>query len=123
MVTEKEECSTDNSEAGCTEVIKRIEKDIVTSNENCYDKDAETCGPINCRYCNNQLLINNNQLLINNNQFLIINPLQDHEHHHELSREDEQCPGGHQRARVCRVSTRAVGDCRDGGGVRGCSHR
>ena len=59
MVTEKEECSTDNSEAGCTEVIKRIEKDIVTSNENCYDKDAETCGPINCRYCNNQLISNN----------------------------------------------------------------
>ena len=27
----------------------RVEKDVVTSNENCYQKDAELCGPRNCK--------------------------------------------------------------------------
>ena len=31
--------------------MKRIEKDVVTSNENCYQKDAEMCGPANCKVC------------------------------------------------------------------------
>ena len=33
----------------CKEVIKRIEKDVVSSNENCYQKKAEICGPVNCK--------------------------------------------------------------------------
>ena len=33
----------------CKEVIKRIEKDVVSSNENCYQKKAEICGPENCK--------------------------------------------------------------------------
>ena len=33
----------------CEDVQLRIEKDVVTSNENCYQKDAELCGPRNCK--------------------------------------------------------------------------
>ena len=27
----------------------RLEKDVVTSTENCYQKDAQLCGPRNCK--------------------------------------------------------------------------
>ena len=33
----------------CEKVLMRVEKDEVTSNENCYQKDAELCGPRNCK--------------------------------------------------------------------------
>ena len=33
----------------CNQVVKRIEKDMVTQNENCYQKAAEICGPANCK--------------------------------------------------------------------------
>ena len=33
----------------CEKVLLRVEKDVVTSNENCYQKDAELCGPRNCK--------------------------------------------------------------------------
>ena len=33
----------------CEKVLMRLEKDVVTSNENCYQKDAELCGPRNCK--------------------------------------------------------------------------
>ena len=36
----------------CKEVIKRIEKDVVTPDENCYMKKADMCGPINCKVKN-----------------------------------------------------------------------
>ena len=37
--------------------MKRIEKDIVSSNENCYQKDAEMCGPANCKVCTTWCLV------------------------------------------------------------------
>lgn len=33
----------------CKQVVKRVEKDIVTQNENCYQKNTELCGPANCK--------------------------------------------------------------------------
>ena len=36
----------------CEDMLKRTEKDVVKSTENCYQKDVELCGPVNCKFVN-----------------------------------------------------------------------
>jgi len=52
VVTEKQECDYNNDQGKCNQIVKRIEKDVVTTNENCYQKDAQMCGPANCKFMN-----------------------------------------------------------------------
>ena len=36
----------------CEEVLLRVEKDVVKSDDNCYEKNVELCGPVNCKFVN-----------------------------------------------------------------------
>jgi len=51
LVSEKREC---REEAGddCEEVLKRVEKDVVETTDNCYQKDVDLCAPVNCKFVN-----------------------------------------------------------------------
>merc|ERR1711892_705961 len=51
LVSDKRECR-EVEERECEDVLKRVEKDEVKSNENCYQKDVELCGPVNCKFVN-----------------------------------------------------------------------
>ena len=51
LVTEKRECREVEGEE-CRDVLIRMEKDVVKSSDNCYDKDVELCGPVNCKFVN-----------------------------------------------------------------------
>jgi len=51
LVTDKRECREVEG-AECEEVLLRVEKDVVKSNDNCYEKAVELCGPVNCKFVN-----------------------------------------------------------------------
>jgi len=51
LVSEKRECREVEGEE-CKDVLIRMEKDVVKSSDNCYDKDVELCGPVNCKFVN-----------------------------------------------------------------------
>merc|ERR1711892_1458226 len=51
LVSDKRECREVEGRE-CEDVLKRVEKDEVKSNENCYQKDVELCGPVNCKFVN-----------------------------------------------------------------------
>lgn len=51
LVSDKRECREVEG-AECEEVLLRVEKDVVKSNDNCYEKAVELCGPVNCKFVN-----------------------------------------------------------------------
>jgi len=52
-LSDREDCRHNNKpNEPCEKVLIRVEKDVVTSNENCYQKDSELCGPQNCKFVN-----------------------------------------------------------------------
>jgi len=51
LVSEKRGCrEVEGTE--CEEVLLRVEKDVVKSDDNCYEKNVELCGPVNCKFVN-----------------------------------------------------------------------
>jgi len=51
LVSEKRECREVDGEE-CKDVLIRMEKDVVKSSDNCYEKNVELCGPVNCKFVN-----------------------------------------------------------------------
>jgi len=51
LVSEKRECRKQERN-DCEELLKRVEKDVVDTTDNCYQKDVDLCAPVNCKFVN-----------------------------------------------------------------------